>query len=86
LKIFAAKFLKNRIHIARPAYLDKTTGGLTEESWYSTFKNIVLDDVTTIGDITTFDKGRLINIDLQNVYFFKITTKEQNMSLETERV
>jgi hypothetical protein len=81
-----AKFLKNRIHIARPAYLDKKTGGLTEESWYTTFKNTVLDNDTTIDDITTFDTGRLINIDLQNVYFFKITTKEQSMSLETERV
>jgi hypothetical protein len=80
------KFLKNRIHIARPAYLDKTTGGLTEESWYITFKNTVLDDATTIDDITTFDTGRLINIDLQNIYFFKIITKEQSMSLETERV
>lgn len=81
-----AKFLKNRIHIARPAYLDKTTGGLTEESWYPTFQDTVLDDDTTIRDITTFDTGRLINMDLQNVYFFKITTKEQSMSLETERV
>jgi hypothetical protein len=80
------KFLKNRIHIARPAYLDKMTGGLTEESWYTTFKNNVLDNVTTIDDITIFDTGRLINIDLQNIYFFKITTKEQSMSIETERV
>ena len=37
-------------------------------------------------EITIFDTGRLINLDLQNVYFFKITTKEQNMTLETERV
>jgi hypothetical protein len=81
-----SKFLKNRIHIARPAYLDKITGGLTEESWYISFKNDVLDDMTTIDDITTFDTGRLINIDLQNIYFFKITTKEQSMLLETERV
>ncbi len=81
-----AKFLKNRIHIARPAYLDKITGGLIEESWYTTFKNTVLDDDSSIGGITTFDTGRLINIDLQNVYFFKITTKEQSMSFETERV
>ncbi len=81
-----AKFLKNRIHIARPAYLDKMTGGLTEESWYTTFKNAVLDDDSSIGDITTFDTGRLINMDLQNIYFFKITTKEQSMSFETERV
>ena len=81
-----SKFLKNRIHIARPAYLDINTGGLTDESWYPTFRDNILDDETTIDDITIFDTGRLINIDLQNVYFFKITTKEQNMTLETDRV
>jgi hypothetical protein len=80
------KFMRNQIHIARPAYLDKTNGGLTEESWYTIFKNTVLDTPSTINSIISFDSGRFINIDLQNVYFFKITTKEQNMSLESERV
>jgi hypothetical protein len=80
------KFLKNRIHIARPAYLDTITGGLTEESWYTSFKT-TLNDETTIGSITEYDTGRFINIDLQTIYFFKITTKEQSMaSLESERV
>ncbi len=80
------KFMRNEIHIARPAYLDKTTGGLTEYSWYTTFKTTVLDTPSTISSITTYDSGRFINMDLQNVYFFKITTKEQNMNLESERV
>ena len=80
------KFLKNRIHIARPAYLDINTGGLTDETWYPTFRDDSLDDESTIDEITIFDTGRLINVDLQNVYFFKITTKEQNMTLETDRV
>ena len=80
------KFLKNRIHIARPAYLDINTGGLTDETWYPTFRDNILNDESTIGEITIFDTGRLINVDLQNVYFFKITTKEQNMTLETDRV
>jgi hypothetical protein len=83
-----SKFLKNRIYIARPAYLDTSTGGLTEESWYTSFKS-TLDDETTISSITEseYDTGRFINIDLQTIYFFKITTKEQNMTiLESERV
>jgi hypothetical protein len=82
------KILKNRIHIARPAYLDITTGGLTEESWYTSFKTD-LNDETTIDSITEseYDTGRLINIDLQTIYFFKITTKEQSMApLESERI
>ncbi len=82
----SSKFLKNRIYIARPAYLDETTGGLTEESWYTSFKT-TLENETTIGNITQYDTGRFINIDLQTIYFFKITTKEQSMAiLESERV
>ena len=80
------KFMQNQIHIARPAYLDKTSGGLSEYSWYTIFKTTILDTSLTISSITTFDTGRFINMDLQNVYFFKITTKEQNMTLESERV
>ena len=80
------KYLKNRIHIARPASLNKQTGWLSEEGWYTQFKNDVLDDSTTINSITTFDTGRLINVDLQNIYFFQITTKEHSMMIETERV
>ena len=82
----SSKYLKNRIHIARPAYLDINTGGLTEEAWYTNLKNNGLDTLQTIDDITTFDKGRLINIDLQNLYFFKITTKEHKVLIDTERV
>jgi hypothetical protein len=80
------KFMRNQIHIARPAYLDKTTGGLTEEPWYTIFKTDVLDTPSTINLITSFDSGRFINMDLQNVYFLKIITKEQNMTIESERV
>ena len=80
------KFLKNRIHIARPAFLDKQNGSLTEEGWFTVFKEDVLDDQNTIDNITTYDTGRLINVDLQNMYFFQITTKEHIMNLETERV
>ncbi len=81
------KILKNRIHIARPAYLDINTGYLTEEGWYTAFKT-TLEDESTINTITeeNYDSGRLINIDLQNIYFFKITTKEQSMQLDSERV
>lgn len=82
----SSKYLKNRIHIARPAYLDINTGGLTEESWYTDFKNNGLDTPSTIDNITTYDSGRLINIDLQNLYFFKITTKEHKIMMESERV
>ncbi len=82
----SSKYLKNRIHIARPAYLDIKTGLITEESWYTYFKNNGLDTVNTIENITTFDSGRLINIDLQNLYFFKITTKEHKVMIESARV
>ena len=58
----------------------------TEEGWFTTFKGDVLDTPDTIDEITTYDTGRLINVDLQNIYFFKITTKEHIMNLETERV
>jgi len=80
------KFMRNEIHIARPAYLDKKTGGLSEYSWYTNFKTTVLDTPSTIGSITTYDTGRFINMDLQNIYFFKIITKEEHMTLESERV
>jgi hypothetical protein len=81
------KILKNRIHIARPAYLNINTGYLTEEGWYTSFKT-TLEDESTINTITesNYDSGRLINVDLQNIYFFKITTKEQSMQLDSERV
>ena len=79
------KLLKNRIYIARPAYLDINIGELVEESWYTSFKNNILD-ITTTETILQYDLGRLINIDLQNIYFFKITTKETNIPIESERV
>lgn len=80
-----SKYLKNRIYISRPAYLDIKTGDITEESWYTTFKTNI-ENETQIDSITTFDTGRLINLSLQNIYFFKITTKEQLMIIDSERV
>uniref|UniRef100_A0A6C0E754 Uncharacterized protein n=1 Tax=viral metagenome TaxID=1070528 RepID=A0A6C0E754_9ZZZZ len=82
-------FLQNRIHIARPATLNINTGGLSELSWYTTYKNDEMDTVETIDSITTYDTGRLINLDMQNLYCFKITTREKNMNLlsaQSERV
>jgi hypothetical protein len=76
-----SKFLKNRIYISRPAYLDIQTGGITEEAWYSDFKQTFENTPPTSNDT-----GRFINIDLQNIYFFKITTKEQSIQIESERV
>jgi hypothetical protein len=80
------KFLRNRICISKPAYLDINNGNITEENWYNNFKTTVLDTVDTINDITTFDTGRFINIDIQNLYLFKITTKEHKVLMNTERV
>jgi hypothetical protein len=82
-------FLHNRIHIARPASLDINTGGLLEMPWYTTYKNDEIDTIDTIESIMTYDSGRLINLDMQNLYCFKITTKEKNMGLlsgQSERV
>jgi hypothetical protein len=79
------KLLRNRIHIARPAYLDISVGELVEESWYTSFKTNIWD-IDTSEIIEQYDTGRLINIDLQNLYFFKITTKETTITLESERV
>ena len=81
-----AKILKNRIHIAKPSFLNIDNGEITEESWYTNFKANILDTVNTIGNITTFDSGRFINIDLQNLYFFKITTKEHKVLMDSARV
>ena len=75
------KLLKNRIYISRPAYLDINIGELVEESWYTSFKTNILD-ITTTEIIEQYDLGRLINIDLQNMYFFKITTKETKIQIE----
>ncbi len=80
-----SKYLKNRIYISRPAYLDVKTGDITEESWYTNFKTNI-ENETQLNSITTFDTGRLINLSLQNIYFFKITTKEQLMIIDSERV
>jgi hypothetical protein len=80
-----SKYLKNRIYISRPAYLDVKKGDITEESWYTTFKTNI-ENETQLDSITTFDTGRFINLSLQNIYFFKITTKEQFMVIESERV
>jgi hypothetical protein len=82
-------FLQNRIHIARPAKLDINTGRLLEESWYTTYKTDEIDTIDTIESIVTYDTGRLINLDMQNLYCFKVTTKEKNMvllSTHSERV
>lgn len=82
-------YLSNRIHIARPAKLSIDSGALVEESWYTTYKNDEIDTTSTIDSITTYDAGRLINLDMQNLYCFKIVTKEKNMgvlSLQSERV
>jgi len=82
-------YLKNRIHIARPAKLDINNGGVVEESWYTTYKCTELDTTDSISSISTYDTGRLINLDMQNLYCFKIITREQNMgllSLQAERV
>lgn len=80
-----SKYLKNRIYISRPAYLDINTGDISEEPWYTTFKTNI-ENETELNSITTFDTGRLINLSLQNIYFFKITTKEQLMIINSERV
>jgi hypothetical protein len=80
-----SKYLKNRIYISRPAYLDVKTGDITEEPWYTTFKTNI-ENETQLDSITTFDTGRFINLSLQNIYFFKIITKEQLMVIESERV
>ena len=80
-----SKYLKNRIYISRPAYLDISTGDISEEPWYTTFKTNI-ENETELNSITTFDTGRLINLSLQNIYFFKITTKEQLMIINSERV
>lgn len=82
-------YLKNRIHIARPAKLDIDNGGVVEEAWYTTYKENELDTLETIDSIVTYDTGRLINLDMQNLYCFKIITREQNMgllTLQSERV
>ncbi len=79
------KLLKNLIYIARPAYLDKNIGELVEEDWYTSFKTNIWD-INSSEIIEQYDTGRLINIDLQNIYFFKITTKETNITIESERV
>lgn len=82
-------YLKNRIHIARPASYDLDNGLLSEEGWFTTFKEFELDTEITINNRSTYDNGRLLNLDLQNLYFFKIITKEQNMSrmiLSSERI
>ena len=73
-------FLHNRIHIPRPAELSINTGGLSEEPWYSLIKTTVIDNETTITTRSTYDTGRLINIDLQTLYFFRITTRDKNIS------
>jgi hypothetical protein len=80
-----SKFLKNRIYISKPAYLDTTTGDITEEDWYTTFK-LTLENESELDQIVSNDDGRFINLDLQNIYFFNITTKEQTMVMNTERV
>jgi hypothetical protein len=80
-----SKFLKNRIYISKPAYLNTSTGDITEEDWYTSFKS-TLENETELDQITNNDTGRFINLDLQNIYFFNIITKEQSMMLEAERV
>lgn len=70
----SGKYLKNIIYIPKPASLDKITGDITDETWYTLLK---IDDFPDANDTIYYNEtGKLVNVNMQTTFFFQITTLE----------
>lgn len=67
-------YLKNIIHIPKPASFNTLTGNIDNEAWYTLLKlSGFTNDPSTISDDET---GKIINLNMQTTFFFEITTQE----------
>jgi len=68
------KYLYNSIYISKPAVFNTSSGGIDNLAWYTLLKlSGFTDDPDTI---LTNEPGKILNLNMQNTFFFHITTTE----------